>query len=108
MVSAQYCVNYGLDLMLNLLFALNKEFLPPQKWRLFYSYSLKWLPKDYVNSVRKIMIVKDFSKGDVERRLSMMKTMWQQVLSKLKSEMDLTPELISKLYVEKVLHQVQS
>jgi predicted nucleotidyltransferase len=105
MVSAQYCVNYGLDLMLNLLFALNKEFLPPQKWRLFYSYSLKWLPKDYVNSVREIMIVKDFTKHDVDRRLRVMKTMWQQVLSKLKSEMNLTPKLISKYYLEKMLHQ---
>lgn len=104
-VSAHYYVNYGFDLMLSVLFALNKEFLPPQKWRPFYSYSLKWLPKDYVNSVREVLIVRDFSTGDVNRRLKVMKTMWSQVLSKLKSEMNLTPELISKYYVENVLHQ---
>jgi len=41
LTSAHYCLNYGVELLLKLIFALNKEFLPSPKWRLFYSYSLK-------------------------------------------------------------------
>ncbi|MBS7632558.1 nucleotidyltransferase domain-containing protein [Candidatus Bathyarchaeota archaeon] len=106
MVSAHYCVNYAFDLMLRVLFALNKEFLPPQKWRLFYSYSLNWLPKDYRKLVEETMTVKSFSKRDLDRRTQALQTMWQLTLPKIKSETGLTPKLISKCYVEKVLHQI--
>jgi predicted nucleotidyltransferase len=105
LISAHYCVNYAFDLMLSILFALNKEFLPPQKWRIFYSHSLKWLPKDYNKLVEETLTVKNLSKPDLDRRLQALRTMWQQILLKLKSETGLTPELISKYYVEKVLHQ---
>jgi len=105
LISAHYCVNYAFDLTLCVLFALNKEFLPPQKWRICYSHSLKWLPQGYRKLVEETMAVKNFSARDLNRRLRALRTMWQQILPKLKSETGLTPELISKYYVEKVLHQ---
>jgi hypothetical protein len=105
LVSAHYCVNYALDLMMSVLFALNKEFLPPQKWRIFYSYSLKWLPKDYEKLVKEAMLVKSLSAQDLERRLLALRETWSQILSKTREETGLTPDSLSQLFVEKVLHQ---
>ena len=54
LTSAHYCLNYGVELLLKLIFALNKEFLPSPKWRLFYSYSLKQLPKNFRKLIREL------------------------------------------------------
>jgi predicted nucleotidyltransferase len=105
LVSAHYCVNYALDLLMSVVFALNKRFLPPQKWRIFYSYSLKWLPKGYKRLIEETMTVKSLSMQELERRLVALKEMWRQVSSKIREETGLTPDLISKLFVKKVLHQ---
>lgn len=105
LVSAHYCISYCLDLILSVLFALNKEFLPPQKWRLFYSYSLKWLPTNYATRLGEVITIQDYTERDVNRRVDTMKSMWKEILSKIELETRLTPELISKHYVEKVLHQ---
>ncbi len=60
LVGAHYCLNYGVDLMLKMLFALNREFLPVPKWRIHYSYGLKWLPEDYRKLLKKHYIQGDF------------------------------------------------
>jgi len=44
LVAAHYCLTYAVDLLIRTVFALNREFLPVPKWRIFYSYGLKWLP----------------------------------------------------------------
>jgi predicted nucleotidyltransferase len=105
LVSAHYCVNYAFDLLMSVIFALNKEFLPPQKWRIFYSYSLKWLPRGYKRFVEETMTVKSLSVQDLERRLHALKKMWRQVSSKIREETGLTTDVMSKLYVKKGLHQ---
>jgi hypothetical protein len=52
LISAYYCLNYGVDLLVRVIFALNKEFLPAPKWRMFYSYRLEWLPEDHVKLLK--------------------------------------------------------
>jgi hypothetical protein len=105
LVSVHYCLNYGVDLLVRVIFALNKEFLPAPKWRLFYSYRLKWLPKDYRRLVEEATKIKNLSVKEVNRRLKVIRRIWRQVLPKIEEETELTPELISKYYVEKVLRQ---
>ena len=105
MVAAHYCLNYGVDLLVRIVFALNREFLPAPKWRIFYSYGLKWLPADYKRLVSEALLVKSFSVKDFSRRLRAVRELWCGVLPKIREETGLTTELISKYYVEKVLHQ---
>ena len=105
LVSAHYCVNYALDLLIGIIFALNKEFLPAPKWRVFYSYMLKWLPADYKKLIKEAIIVNSLSAHDLNRRLRLIRKIWREVLPQIKDETGLTPDLISKYYVEKVLHQ---
>jgi predicted nucleotidyltransferase len=108
LVSAHYCLSYTLDLLIRMLFALNKEFLPAPKWRIFYSYHLRWLPKDYKKLVKEAITVKSLSKQDLNRRMKALRRIWQETLPEMEDETGLTQALISKYYVEKVLHQTST
>jgi hypothetical protein len=105
LISAHYNMNYALDLIIKILFALNKELLPAPKWRVFYSYKLKWLPEGYRKLLEEALIINGLSEADLNRRLSALRGMWRQILPKLKSETGLTTDLIAKLYVKKMVHQ---
>ncbi len=105
LVAAHHCMSYGLDLLLEMVFALNREFLPPPKWRLFDSYDLKWLPHDYKDLVQEAMIVSSFSKGDLDRRLNAVRQLWRRTLSKVKKETRMALEQIHAYYVQNILHQ---
>jgi len=105
LVAAHYCLNYAIDLLLRLTFALNKEYLPAPKWRMFHSYSLKWLPENYKKLIREAMKSKDFSVRDLSRRLKAIREMWRKIVPKIEEETGLTLDLISRYYVEKILHQ---
>jgi hypothetical protein len=104
-VSAHYCVNYGLDLIVNIVYALNGEFVPPPKWKLFYSYGLRWLPNDYSKLVKEALRTGALSVKDLHRRLIALRGLWQEILPKIEEETGLTPTSISKYFVEKVFHQ---
>lgn len=105
LLSAQYCLNYSLDAMLNIVFALNKEFVPPAKWKLFYSYNLRWLPANYKTLIEEILTTQTFSEGNFQRRLKALRTLWRGILPKIGKETGLKPDTISKYYVEKILRQ---
>jgi len=106
LVSAHYCANYSLDLMVSMIFALNKEFMPAAKWKIFYSYSLKWLPAGYKRLIGEAITIKSLSAGDLNRRLNALRKIWFEILPKIEEETGLTPDLISKYYVQRVLHQI--
>jgi predicted nucleotidyltransferase len=106
-MSAHYCANYGLDLIVDMLYALNREFVPPPKWKLFYSYGLRWLPSDYRRLLREALRAHAFSEEELTRRLSSLRRLWQDILPKIEEETGLTRSSMSKYFVEKVLHQTQ-
>jgi predicted nucleotidyltransferase len=101
--SAHYCLNYSVDLMLKILFALNREHLPAPKWRLFYSRNLKWLPKGYEDLVEDAMKIRGYSLKDFNLRLQALRKMWTSVLPRIRAETGLTVDQVSKYYVKKIL-----
>lgn len=105
LISAHYCLNYALSLLIRIIFALNREFLPPPKWEIFYSYTLKWLPTNYKRFIGEALTVKSLSKRDLDRRLKAARELWREILPKIREETGLTPELISRQYVKHVLRQ---
>lgn len=105
LISAHYCLNYSVDLMTQMIFALNKEFLPAPKWSVFYSYGLNWLPKDFKKLVEEALTARELTTPELNRRLKVLRRMWLDVLPKIKEVTGLTSELISKQYVAMVLHQ---
>jgi len=105
LLAAHYCLNYAVDELLRLLYAINREFLPAPKWRIFYSYGLKWLPENYKELVEEATIVKNFSVGEFDRRLRALRKLWVRILPKIEDVTGLTRDQLSKYYVEKILHQ---
>jgi predicted nucleotidyltransferase len=105
LASAHYCLNYALDLLIRMIFALNREFLPAPKWRIFYSHQLEWLPKGYEKLLQEAMTTRSLSTDCLNQRLRALRIMWREILPKIRDKTGLTPDLISKLYVRKVLHQ---
>ena len=105
LISAHYCLTYALTLLIRILFVINKEFLPPPKWTIYYSNGLKWLPSNYEKLVSEALLVKSLSKPDLDRRQRAIKELWNHTLPKMKEQTGLTPESISKQYVRHVLKQ---
>ena len=105
LVSAHYCLSYAVDLLFRLVFALNKEYLPAPKWRIYYASNLKWLPHRFEAAMKEAMIVKDFSAKDFDRRLKAIMEIGAHARAKIAKETGLTPSLTSKYYVERILHQ---
>jgi predicted nucleotidyltransferase len=105
LASAHYCVTYAIDVLLRLIFALNREFVPPQKWGIFYSYTLKCLPSNYEELLTEGMIIRELSTNDLERRLKALREIWRGTVPKIEEETGLTLEELSKYYVKNVLLQ---
>jgi predicted nucleotidyltransferase len=105
LASAHYCVNHGLDLLLAVLFALNKRFLPPPKWRIMYSRNLPWLPTNYEKRLEELLSVKSLSRNELQRRLQIVRELWSETSAKITKDMGLSPKGISEFYVERVLGQ---
>jgi predicted nucleotidyltransferase len=103
LLSAHYCLNYAVDLLLKLVFVLNGEHSPAPKWRLFYSHTLKWLPKNYSKLIKDSMRARDFSAEEFRFRLGAIRKLWQGMLPKIEDETKLTMDELSKYFVEKVL-----
>jgi predicted nucleotidyltransferase len=105
LASAHYCLSYGVELLVRMLFALNKEFLPAPKWRLFYSYSLKWVPKGYEELIKQTLLVNEFSVKEHDRRLKAIREIWRRTMIKVEEETGLSLARLSKYYVENILQQ---
>lgn len=104
LLSAHYCLNYAIDLLLKTVFALNKEFLPPPKWRVFHFRNLKWIPSNY-GLLEDTIKVKELTVEDLNRRLKSLREIWQVILVKVQEETGLSSDQITGYYVERVLHQ---
>jgi len=103
-VAAHYCINYGVDLLLKTLFALNKEFLPPPKWRIYYSHELKWLPEDYKKLLKETLYAKNFSVKELNRRLKALRNLWLKIMLKIQDETGLNPKQMHEYYAHKIPH----
>jgi predicted nucleotidyltransferase len=103
-VSAHFCASYAIELILKTAFALNREFMPPPKWRMFYFRNLKWLPKNYV-LLEDAMKTGDLSVDDLERRVKGIKKIWSEILLKVESDTGLALREIDRYYAERILNQ---
>jgi len=84
LLSAHYCLNYSVDLVVGILYALNKEFMPTQKWRIFHSYRLKWLPTDYKKLMQEAATVKNLSERNLNRRIKVLRKL--EIAPKIEKE----------------------
>jgi predicted nucleotidyltransferase len=102
--SAQYAVSYALELVVEILYALNRSYLPAPKWRLHYIKKLDWIPKNFSAVFEDAMLIREISVKDARRRASSLLPLWEEMLTHVQEVSGLNYEQAKKIYIEKVLH----
>jgi len=103
LTSAHYCLNYGVELIVKLLYALNKEFAPAPKWLLFYSYNLAKLPEGFKKDIEEVMTVGNLSWEELQRRLAVLRRLWSKTAPMIKEEAMLTLSQLHEYYYHSIL-----
>jgi hypothetical protein len=76
----------GLYSLCNLLFLANDEYPPFEKWLVNYCYSLEWKPKDWMNRLQQVTLIKEISFNELERRKHIFKKMYHEVWGRIVGE----------------------
>ena len=79
-LGAHYSIYFALDELLKAIFALNNELLPNKKWRIYQVQRLKWLPKKFNEKLKEIMLMKNNSVKEIQRRRNALNYIWKQML----------------------------
>lgn len=91
-LGAHYTVNYAMDLLLELVYALNREFLPPPKWRFACLQELRWRPRGSERALQEAMLVHDLGRKDLSRRLSALSSLHAPLKARVKKSTGLSEE----------------
>ncbi len=68
--AAHHVVNCAINLLLDYLFLMNKQFIPDDKWKLFYAKQLETLPENFEQRIHQSMLVGEFTRQELQRRQS--------------------------------------
>jgi len=71
--------------------------LPGSKWRIYLVQRLEWLPKEFNEKLREVLLIKDFSIKELERRRSALNYIWRQILPKAEKEVGMKFNEFKKL-----------
>ena len=80
---AHQMVTKGIPALCRLLFLANDEYPPFEKWLVNYSYSLKWKPINWSNSLEKITLIQDLSHEELNRRRNLFMELYHEVWAKV-------------------------
>jgi predicted nucleotidyltransferase len=105
LTASHYCLNNVSEVMLELAFALNREFLPSPKWRLYYFYRLQGLPEGFKEDLDEALKVGSLSLEEFRRRLGVIRLMWSKIKPLVEEEMNLTTAQLHTIYVKNILRQ---
>jgi len=67
-ISAHRVLNLGQELLLDILYLINREPIPDTKNKIKLIAKLKWTPKNFLGLFSKILLIKKTSQSDTERR----------------------------------------
>ncbi len=97
-------MSYALELILGLLYTLNRSFLPAPKWRFYYIGQLAWLPKICADALRDAMLIREISTKDAQRRARNLAPVWHEILNRFHDGFRMDSEVAKRLYLETILH----
>ncbi len=97
MISAQHMFFQGLNYFFDLLFALNEQLVADMKWRFYCAGKLGRLPAHFQERIQEILLLREFSQAELERRKAAFMEMWRELLPIVEQEVGLSYEEIEKL-----------
>ena len=68
--AAHHVVNCAINLLLDYLFLMNKQFIPDDKWKLFYAKQLETLPENFEQRIHQSLQVGEYTRQELQRRQS--------------------------------------
>lgn len=68
--AAHHVLNCAINWLLDYLFLMNKQFIPDEKWKLFYSKQLEMLPGNFEQRIHQSLLVGEFNRQELQRRQS--------------------------------------
>jgi len=104
-VSAHCCLNYSMDLLMDLLFALNREFVPPPKWRSFCMRSLRWKPRGLRKVFEQVCIVKSLDGADIRRRVGHLRSLHRSLDRKALAATEMSAEQFVCHFLKKAVFE---
>ena len=85
-LAANQLINKAVSSLIGMVFLANDEYPPYDKWALNYSYSLRWLPKNWKKRISEIILTKEISIKEAERRhklfVNLYKDCWEKLVGK--------------------------
>ena len=96
-ISAHHSMYYGLEMLFQALFALNKQLIPAPRWKLWYSKFLKWKPRGFERKIKRALSIREFSKQELERRKRAIMDLWEQIKPKVEKEVGMKWEEFKKI-----------
>ncbi len=97
--AANHLINKAISGLIDLVFLANDEYIPYEKWAINYTYSLKWLPKDWKKRIEQILLISKISLKEAERRQEILIDLYNECWEKIvgKNLKDLEPIDIATL-----------
>lgn len=86
LLTAHLLIDYALGMLLNILYAYNKEFIPNERWKLHGSYKLKWLPKNFKKRIKEVIATGRISKDDFHKRYKIFRSLLEETIDKIEKE----------------------
>ena len=102
--SAQYAVSYTLESIVELLYTLNRSFLPAAKWRIYHTRKLNWTPERFTDTLEDAMLIREISVEDARLRMRTLKPIWHAMLTRIQDEFGMDFDVAKSLYLQRVLH----
>ena len=85
-LAANQLINNAITSLIEMAFFANNEYPPYEKWALNYSYSLKWLPKNWKKRISEILIIKELTIEEAQKRRKLFndlyKDCWEKIIGK--------------------------
>jgi hypothetical protein len=83
-LAANQLINNAISSLIGMVFFMNDEYPAYEKWALNYSYSLKWLPRDWKKRIKEILLTKEITIEEAKRRrklfIDLYKDCWEKVV----------------------------
>lgn len=83
---ANQLLSKGINSLCNLLFLANNEYPPFEKWLVNYSHSLEWIPSDWEDRLKQVILINEISFDELERRKQVFKTLYHEVWGRIVGE----------------------
>jgi predicted nucleotidyltransferase len=102
-LSAHHCIDHSMQVVIDLLFTLNRRFIPPAKWKMQQLFSLPWLPNGLYEAISGAMLIKDLGEDELRRRERSLETIRARLEEMEEEFLKMTREEMTSYYLERLM-----